>query len=50
MSRKLKGMNKHQKAIFRPGEHRVRLEDIAYYLTLAASDDADERWKSCSSG
>ena len=43
MSRKLKGMNKHQKAIFRPGEHRVRLEDIAYYLTLAASDDADER-------
>ena len=43
MSRKLKGMNKHQKAIFRPGEHRVRLEDIAYYLTLAASADADER-------
>lgn len=43
MSRKLKGMNKHQKAAFRTGEHRVRLEDIEYYLTLAESDDADER-------
>ncbi|MEZ4658550.1 MAG: HEAT repeat domain-containing protein [Caldilineaceae bacterium] len=41
-------MNKHQKAAFRTGEHRVRLEDIEYYLTLAASDDADERLEAAS--
>ncbi|MCB0080736.1 MAG: HEAT repeat domain-containing protein, partial [Caldilineaceae bacterium] len=40
---KRKGMNKHQKAAFRPGEHRTRQGDIELLLTLAQSDDAEER-------
>ena len=41
--RKLKGLNKHQKAQFRPGEHRVRREGVLQYIEMAYSHDADER-------
>lgn len=40
---KRKGMNKHQKAMFRPGEHRTRSSDISALLAMAQSDDANER-------
>lgn len=40
---KRKGMNKFQKAAFKPGEHKTRTEDIHYYLTLAQSDDPADR-------
>lgn len=43
MARNRKGMNKHQKAAFRPGEHRVRGDEIEYYLQLSYSDDPNER-------
>lgn len=43
MSRKRKGMNKHQKAAFKEGEHRLRKDEIVYYLELSQSGDADER-------
>ncbi|MEM7129254.1 MAG: hypothetical protein AAF702_23175 [Chloroflexota bacterium] len=38
-----KGMNKYQKAAFRPGEHKTRREDVDRYLVMAKSDDPDER-------
>lgn len=38
-----KGLNKHQKAAFRPGEHRTRHNEIEDLLVLAASADAAER-------
>jgi hypothetical protein len=41
MSRKT--LNRHQKAAFRPGEHRVRGDDIDRLIALASSDDPDER-------
>ncbi|HRW07309.1 MAG TPA: HEAT repeat domain-containing protein [Caldilineaceae bacterium] len=40
---KRKGMNRYQKAAFRPGEHRTRQGDIEMLLTLAQSEDAEER-------
>lgn len=43
MSRKRKGMNKHQKAIFKAGEHRLRGDEIDYYLELSQSTDAGDR-------
>lgn len=38
-----KGLNKHQKAAFKPGEHRLRKYEIDYYLALSASDAVEER-------
>lgn len=43
MAKKRKGMNRHQKAIFRPGEHRVRGDEIQRLIGLAASGDPEER-------
>ncbi|MCB0187660.1 MAG: HEAT repeat domain-containing protein, partial [Caldilineaceae bacterium] len=40
---KRKGMNRYQKAAFRPGEHRTRQGDIEILLALAQSEDAEER-------
>ena len=40
---KQKGMNKYQKAAFRPGEHRTRRHEIEELLELAQSDDPAER-------
>lgn len=40
---KQKGMNKHQKAAFRPGEHRTRTPQIEALLELACSYDPVER-------
>ena len=36
-------MNKHQKAVFRPGDHRVGADDIEELLELSHSDDPSER-------
>lgn len=41
--RKTFGMNKHQKAVYRPGERRVGREQIAELLVKSESDDADDR-------
>ncbi len=38
-----KTLNHHQKAAFRPGEQRVRGDEIERLIALAASDDADDR-------
>lgn len=38
-----KTLNRHQKAAFRPGEHRVRGDEIDRLIALAASADPDER-------
>jgi len=43
MPRSRKGMNVHQKAVFREGEHRVRGQEIESYLELACSDDPEDR-------
>lgn len=43
MSKKRKGLNKHQKAAFKAGEHRLRKDDIDYYLALSQSDEVEER-------
>ena len=43
MKRKRKGMNKHQKAMFQPGEQRLRRDEIEEFLVLSQSDDAGER-------
>ncbi len=40
---KRKGMNRHQKAAFRPGEHRTRADQIEELLELATSADAADR-------
>lgn len=40
---KQKGMNKHQKAAFRPGEHRTRAPQIEELLELACSYDPADR-------
>lgn len=40
---KRKGMNRHQKSAFRPGEHRTRAPQIAELLKLSCSFDAAER-------
>jgi len=40
---KRKGMNKYQKAAFRPGEHRTRSGDIEMLLELARSNDIEDR-------
>ncbi len=49
MKRKRKGMNKHQKAMFQPGERRLRGDDIEALLVLSQSGDADERLKAADS-
>ena len=41
--RKQKGMNKHQKAAFRPGEHRTRTPQIEELLELSCSYDPADR-------
>ncbi|MFZ1754438.1 MAG: HEAT repeat domain-containing protein [Caldilineaceae bacterium] len=38
-----KTLNRHQKAAFRPGEHRVRGDEIDRLIALAASDDPADR-------
>ena len=38
-----KTLNRHQKAAFRPGKHRVRGDEIERLIALAASDDTDDR-------
>lgn len=43
MAKKLKAMNKYQKAAFRKGDHRSRREDVERYLELAQSHSATER-------
>ena len=43
MKRKRKGMNKHQKAMFQPGEQRLRRDEIEALLLLSQSDEAEER-------
>ena len=43
MKQKQKGMNKHQKAMFQPGEKRLRGDEIEALLLLSQSDDAEER-------
>ena len=43
MPRKRKGMNKHQKAMFKVGDHRVRRDDQARLLALSFSADPEER-------
>lgn len=48
MSRQTKGMNRHQKAAFRPGEHRIRGDEIERLLELAQSQDAEERLEAAS--
>ena len=40
---KLKGKNKHQKAVLRPGEPRVGKEQIAELLEMSHSDDSKDR-------
>ncbi|MEZ4675432.1 MAG: HEAT repeat domain-containing protein [Caldilineaceae bacterium] len=40
---KRKGLNKHQKAAFRPGEHRTRHDEIEQLLEYSQSADAEER-------
>jgi hypothetical protein len=41
--RKIKGMNKHQKAVYRVGERRTSTEEIAEMLVLSTSPDVEER-------
>lgn len=43
MARKRKGLNRHQKAVFKRGEHRVRGEEINRLIEMAGSADAVER-------
>ncbi len=43
MSKSRKGMNKLQKAAHKPGERRVRREEIEYLLELSQSADAKDR-------
>ena len=43
MTRKRKGLNRHQKAVFNPGEQRVRGEEIERLIELAYSEDPAER-------
>lgn len=38
-----KTLNRHPKAAFRPGEHRVRGDEIERLIDLAASDDPEDR-------
>ncbi|MEZ4637693.1 MAG: hypothetical protein R2856_22515 [Caldilineaceae bacterium] len=47
MSRATKGMNRHQKAAFRPGEHRY-VGTIERLLELAQSDDPEDRLEAAS--
>ena len=43
MNKNRKGMNKFQKAAFKPGEHKTRRDDIDYFLLLAQSDEPTDR-------
>ncbi|MBV7336921.1 HEAT repeat domain-containing protein [Chloroflexi bacterium TSY] len=43
MGKKRKGLNKHQKAIFKKGDHRIRREDVLMYLEMSISADPKER-------
>jgi hypothetical protein len=41
--RKTKGMNKHQKAVYRVGEHEIGREQVAEMIELSQSADAEDR-------
>ena len=43
MARGRKGLNRHQKAVFKAGEHRVRGEELDRLIELADSTDLAER-------
>ena len=43
MGKKLKGLNKHQKRAFRPGELRISGSQIDHYIKLSESDSVDDR-------
>ena len=43
MARRSKGLNRHQKAVFKTGEHRVRGEELDRLIELADSADPAER-------
>ena len=43
MARRRKGLNRHQKAAFKGGEHRVRGEAVQRLIEMAYSEDAGER-------
>lgn len=43
MAKKRKGLNKHQKAAFKAGDHRTRRDEIGMYLEFAESDNAQYR-------
>ena len=43
MARRRKGLNRHQKAVFKAGEHRVRGEELDRLIELADSTDLAER-------
>ena len=43
MARRRKGLNRHQKAVFRGGEHRVRGEEVRRLIEMAYSGDPLER-------
>ncbi len=43
MARRRKGLNRHQKAAFRGGEHRVRGEAVQRLIEMAYSEDVGER-------
>lgn len=43
MARRRKGLNRHQKAAFKGGEHRVRGEEVLRLIEMAYSGDPAER-------
>ena len=43
MARRRKGLNRHQKAAFRGGEHRVQGEEVRRLIEMAYSGDPVER-------
>lgn len=42
-ARRRKGLNRHQKAVFKGGDHRVRGEGIQCLIEMASSEDPAER-------
>ena len=42
------GLNKHQRAAFRPGEERVGREEIRELLRLSESNDSEDRLQAAS--
>lgn len=43
MAQSHKGMNRYQRAARRPGERRIRAQEIERFLILSDSPDPDER-------